>query len=78
MQNSVPSISRSMKFGAVMASAAAALLIAGAMITIAPQQASATPAAAEKTKLACGQCHVNPAGGGKLKPRGEQFKASGK
>jgi hypothetical protein len=27
--------------------------------------------------LPCGQCHTNPAGGGKLKALGEKFKANG-
>ena len=57
--------------------AAATLLIAGAMSLAAPQQANAKPEFAAQTGKPCGQCHVNPAGGGKLKPFGEKFKANG-
>ena len=39
--------------------------------------ASAKPEFAAQTKLACGQCHTNATGGGKLKPLGEKFKANG-
>ena len=57
--------------------AAATLLIAGAMSLAAPQQANAKPEFAAQTGKPCGQCHANPAGGGKLKPFGEKFKANG-
>jgi hypothetical protein len=39
--------------------------------------AVAKPEFAAQTKLPCGQCHANPAGGGKLKAFGEKFKANG-
>jgi hypothetical protein len=39
--------------------------------------ASAKPEFAAQTGLPCGQCHANPAGGGKLKPFGEKFKENG-
>ena len=39
--------------------------------------ASAKPEFAAQTGLPCGQCHSNPAGGGKLKPFGEKFKENG-
>jgi hypothetical protein len=39
--------------------------------------ANAKPEFAAQTKLPCGQCHQNPAGGGKLKAFGEKFKANG-
>ena len=54
--------------------AAAALLTT---VTLAPRQAAATPAYAAKTKLACGGCHANPAGGGALNDRGKKFQANG-
>lgn len=57
--------------------AAAALLIAGAFSVTVSRPANATPAFAAQTGKPCGQCHVNPAGGGKLKPAGEKFKANG-
>ncbi len=41
------------------------------------QAAQAKPEFAAQTGLPCGQCHVNPAGGGKLKAFGEKFKANG-
>jgi hypothetical protein len=56
---------------------AAALLIAGALAVTASRPANATPAYAQQTGKACGYCHANPAGGGKLKPAGEKFKANG-
>ncbi len=55
---------------------AAAILIAGAALTIAPRQAQATPAYAAQTKLPCGKCHTTPSGG----PRndfGNAFAANG-
>ena len=57
--------------------AAAALLVAGALAVTGSRPANATPAFAQQTGKACGYCHVNPAGGGKLKPAGEKFKANG-
>ena len=42
-----------------------------------PSPANAKPEYAAQTKLPCGQCHQNPAGGGKLKSFGEKFKANG-
>jgi len=56
---------------------AAALLIGGSIVLIAPRDAAAKPEFAAQTGLPCGQCHVNPAGGGKLKAFGEKFKANG-
>ena len=57
--------------------AAAALLMAGALTVTGSKPARATPAFAQQTSKACGYCHANPAGGGKLKPAGEKFKANG-
>jgi hypothetical protein len=57
--------------------AAAALLVAGALSVTASRPANATPAFAQQTGKPCGFCHVNPAGGGKLKPAGEKFKENG-
>jgi hypothetical protein len=56
---------------------AAAILIAGAMSLTITQKVNAMPAYAQQTGKPCGYCHVNPAGGGKLKPAGEKFKANG-
>jgi hypothetical protein len=56
---------------------AAAILIAGAMSLTVSRPASALPAYAQQTGKACGFCHQNPAGGGKLKPAGEKFKENG-
>ena len=55
--------------------AVAGLLALG--VTIAPHPAAAKPEFAAQTGLPCGQCHSNPAGGGKLKAFGEKFKANG-
>ena len=57
--------------------AAAAILIVGATSLIVSQPASAKPEFAAQTGKPCANCHVNPAGGGKLKPAGEKFKANG-
>jgi len=62
----------------LVAAAASAVLIAGAGLMLSPRVAEATPQFAQQTGRACGVCHVNPAGGGKLKPAGEKFKASRK
>ena len=56
---------------------AAAILIAGTVSVTVSRQANATPQYATQTGKPCGQCHENPAGGGKLKPFGEKFKANG-
>jgi hypothetical protein len=56
----------------------AAVLFAGATVAlVGTTPANAKPEFAAQTKLPCGQCHVNPAGGGKLKAFGEKFKANG-
>jgi len=58
-----------------------AVAIAGFLIAMAqiatPTVAQAKPEFAAQTGLPCGQCHVSPAGGGKLKAFGERFKANG-
>jgi hypothetical protein len=41
------------------------------------KQAEALPAYTKQTGLACGRCHANPAGGGKLTAFGEAFAANG-
>ena len=61
----------------VMTVMAAAILIAGTTISIAPRQAEAKPEFTAQTGKACGVCHQNPSGGGKLKPAGEKFKQGG-
>lgn len=60
----------------VAAGVGAALLI-GATALFTPTPASAKPEFAAQTGKPCGTCHVNPAGGGALKPFGEKFKAAG-
>lgn len=65
------------KAGVLTCGTAAALLIAGALSVTVSQPANATPQFAQQTGKPCGFCHVNPAGGGKLKPAGEKFKANG-
>ena len=56
---------------------AAMILIAGTTSLIISRPANATAAFATQTGKACGQCHENAAGGGKLTPFGEAFKANG-
>ncbi len=59
---------------AVIPAAAIALLFTA---TLAQRPATATPAYAAQTKLACGGCHVNAGGGGALNDRGKKFQANG-
>jgi hypothetical protein len=56
---------------------AAAGLVAATTLMVTPQKAEALPAYAQQTGLPCGQCHVNPAGGGDLKAFGKKFQANG-
>ncbi len=46
-------------------------------VTLAPRQATATPAYAAQTKKPCGFCHVNPAGGGPRNATGTKFEQNG-
>ena len=46
-------------------------------VVLVPQASFAKAEFAQKTGKPCGVCHVNPGGGGKLKPAGEKFKKSG-
>ena len=62
-------------YGLVGASAAA--FIVGLAVFAAPQPAGALPAYAQQTKLACGRCHVNAAGGGALTAFGKAYAANG-
>jgi hypothetical protein len=54
-----------------------AVFIVGAVAVFGAAPANAKPEFSAQTKLPCGQCHANPAGGGKLKAFGEKFKAKG-
>ena len=58
-----------------LAGTAAVILAVGA--TVAPRPASALPAYAQQTGLACGRCHVNPSGGGPNTAFGKAFAANG-
>jgi mono/diheme cytochrome c family protein len=60
----------------VAAALATASIVALAAFT-APQSADALPAYAQQTGLACGRCHVNPAGGGARTSFGNAFLANG-
>lgn len=57
--------------------AAGVMLIGGTIALIFSEPADATVKFATETGKACGDCHVNPSGGGKLTPFGEKFKANG-
>ena len=56
---------------------AMATLMAATTLILLPRKAAATPVFAQQTGLPCGQCHENPAGGGKLKEFGQKFQANG-
>ena len=62
---------------AVVAAAISGLLLVTTVVVLAPREAAATPAYAQQTGKPCGQCHVNPAGGGKLTSFGSKFQANG-
>jgi len=62
---------------AVVYGTAGATLIAGMMALVFSQSAAATVKFATDTGKGCGDCHVSAAGGGKLTPFGEKFKANG-
>ena len=47
------------------------------MMLLLSQSAMAKPEFTVQTSKPCATCHQNPAGGGKLKPFGEAFKANG-
>ena len=55
----------------------AVILVSGVIIVAAAKPATATPAYAAQTKLACGRCHASPAGGGSLTNFGKNFAANG-
>lgn len=60
-----------------LAAAAAATLIVGLVAVAVPRSADALPAYAQQTGLACGRCHVSPAGGGPRTAFGNAFAANG-
>ncbi len=62
---------------ALVCGTAAAILIVGTLSVSVSRPANATPQFAASSGKPCGQCHQNPAGGGKLKPFGEKFKENG-
>jgi hypothetical protein len=61
----------------VAAGIGAAALLGAAATLVGSMPAHAKAEFSAQTKLPCGQCHQNPAGGGKLKSFGEKFKANG-
>ena len=64
--------SASLAYGATMA-----VLVGGMAALVFSQPAAATVKFATDTGKACGACHVNASGAGKLTPFGEKFKANG-
>ena len=60
-----------------LAAAGAVVLIVGLATFAGPRSAGALPAYAQQTGLACGRCHVNPAGGGARTAFGNAFAANG-
>ena len=56
---------------------AGAVFVMGAVAVFGAAPANAKAEFSAQTQLPCGQCHANPAGGGKLKAFGEKFKANG-
>jgi hypothetical protein len=62
-------------FGVMGAGAAAVIL--GLAVFTAPRTADALPNYTQQTGLACGACHVSPAGGGPRNAFGKAFAANG-
>ena len=62
-------------YGLAGAGAVGLIVVIAAMIS--PQSAAALPNYAQQTGQACGRCHTNPAGGGKLTGFGAAFQANG-
>lgn len=58
-------------------SAVATLALVGFIVGGTAGTAMAKPEYAQKTGKACGACHANPSGGGKLTAAGEKYKAGG-
>ena len=64
------------RYAAGFGSVATSLALLG-YLSISPRPASATPGYATQTRLACGRCHVNAAGGGPNTSFGKAFAANG-
>ncbi len=60
-----------------LAATGAVALIMGLAAVVTPQPAGALPSYAQQTGLACGRCHVSPAGGGPRTAFGNAFAANG-
>ena len=58
------------------AAGAVAMLVGLAVVAV-PEPAGALPSYAQQTGLACGRCHVSPAGGGARTAFGNAFLANG-
>jgi hypothetical protein len=60
-----------------LAATGAVALIVGCAAFVVPRPADALPSYAQQTGLACGRCHVSPAGGGPRTAFGNAFAANG-
>jgi hypothetical protein len=60
-----------------LAAGCAVALIIGLAAVIVPRPAGALPSYAQQTGMACGRCHVSPAGGGPRTAFGNAFAANG-
>jgi len=77
LQNAVGDHQIKWGISALAAAVAVGVSILAAGLVVAPQKAEATPDYAAQTKLPCGRCHVNPAGGGPNTAFGKAFQANG-
>ena len=78
IQSELRSTSNTIRTAGLCLAAGVLALLAGAIFAVVgTAPANAKPEFAAQTGLPCGQCHQNPAGGGKLKSFGEKFKANG-
>ena len=60
-----------------LAATGAVALIVGMAAVVIPRPADALPSYAQQTGMACGRCHVSPAGGGPRTAFGNAFAANG-
>lgn len=60
-----------------LAATGAVALIVGLAAVVLPRPAGALPSYAQQTGLACGRCHVSPAGGGPRTAFGNAYAANG-
>ena len=77
MKNSSAGVSINHAISAAICTFALAGFVSATALIASSSTAVAKVEFSQQTKLPCGQCHTNPAGGGALKSFGAKFKANG-